>query len=72
MSVTAQIEGDFIEAATALKAHFGHSPEFIDRVLLRLKGEVYASLDWETACESAAEQLIDEFDDRSLEHYLGA
>jgi len=28
MSVTAQIEGDFIEAAAALLTHFKHSPEF--------------------------------------------
>lgn len=64
------IEGDLVETANELRALFGHSPDLIDRTLLRLKVELYASLDWDSDCHAAVKELRAQYGDHSKDHYI--
>lgn len=64
------IEGDLNKTAKELKDIFSHSSWVIDRALLRLKVEIFASLDWDSDCHAAVRELGAQYGDHSKDHYI--
>lgn len=70
MSAKTSIEGDLAETANELRELFGHSPGLIDRALLRLKIEIFASLEWDSDCHAAVKELRAQYGDHSKDRYI--